>query len=275
MHMLKHSLLDVVRILPFLFLTYLFLEWLEHKAGSKMEHYLEEHSKLGVLVGSVFGLVPECGFSSAASSLYTTRVISAGALISVYLSTSDEMLPILISNNASFDVIGPILLVKVIVALIAGFVADAFFFKKKPIDIEHFCEEEHCHCEDSILTSAIKHTLTISFWLFVIILALNLIIHAIGLETLKAFILNHPTQSVLTCTLIGMIPSCASSVMLSTLYLDHVISFASVCAGLLANAGVGMMILFRVNHNMKENFKIVGYVSLVSLLTGLLLEFVF
>lgn len=274
MDVLIDTLQDTARIIPFLFITYLFLEWLEHQTGSKMEHYLENHSKLGVLLGSIFGIVPECGFSSAASSLYTTGVISAGALIAVYLSTSDEMLPILISANAGWDKIYPILIVKVVVALLAGYLADLLFFKKEPVDIEAFCEQEHCHCEDSILKSAIHHTLTITAWIFGITLLLNYVIEWIGMDQLSLFITNHPTQSVLTCTLIGMIPSCASSVLLSTLYLDNVISFAAVCAGLLANAGVGMMVLFRVNPSMKDNFKIIGYTWLISFLTGLILQLI-
>ena len=143
------------------------------------------------------------------------------------------------------------------------------------MDIETFCEQEHCHCEDSILKSALIHTITITLWLFVITLILNGVVEWIGMDNLKNFVMNHQAQSVLSSTLIGMIPSCASSILLSTLYLDNVISFAAVCAGLLANAGIGMMVLFRVNHSFKDSCKIVSYVWAVSLLVGLFLEYAF
>ena len=272
---LLDTLMDVARLIPFLFATYLFLEWMEHQTGNKMEHFLEHHRKAAPLAGALFGIVPECGFSTAASSLYTTGVISAGTLIAVYLSTSDEMLPILISARAGFDVIGPILAVKVVTALIAGYIAD-FFFRHTVTDIDSFCEREHCDCEhESIWKAALEHTLKITIWLFVITLLMNTLMTLIGTDTLRAFVTSHPTSAVLSSTLIGMIPSCASSVLLSTLYLEQVISFPAVCAGLLANAGVGMMVLFRVNPNMKNNLKIVSYTWAASFLAGIILELFF
>ena len=275
MHILEHTFFDILRVIPFLFATYLLLEWMENHHDGKMEQFLKKHRAFGVPVGAIFGIVPECGFSSAASSLYATGVVSAGTLIAVYLSTSDEMLPILISANAGWDKIAPILFIKIVTALIAGYLADAFFFKKKALDIETFCEEEHCHCHKSIFKPALFHTLHITAWLFVVTLCLNIIVHYVGTDALAAFIQGHPTQSVLCATLIGMIPSCASSILLSTLYLEGVIGFASVSAGLLANAGIGLMVLFRVNHNVKDSMKIVTYLWSVSFIAGLILEFIF
>jgi hypothetical protein len=268
---LLDTITDTARILPFLFLTYLLMEWMEHETGNKMIRFLENHRKTAPLAGALFGLVPECGFSSAASSLYTTGVISGGALASVYLSTSDEMLPLLLSSGAGAGVILPILAVKFIVALIAGFAADHFAEHKKT-DIESFCEREHCDCEDGILKSAVMHTLKITVWLLAVTFLINLIMDSSGNEVMRTLIVGHPAVSVLTCTLLGMIPSCASSILLTTLYMEKVISFAAVCAGLLANAGVGMMVLFRVNPNMKHNIKIVMYVWAVSFVTGLILN---
>lgn len=272
---LLDTLIDVARLIPFLFLTYLFLEWMEHQTGNQMEHFLEHHRKAAPLAGALFGIVPECGFSTAASSLYTTGVISAGTLIAVYLSTSDEMLPILISAQAGMDKIAPILLVKVIVALIAGYTAD-FFSKHEMTHIDTFCEQEHCDCEhESIWKAALEHTLKIAVWLLVITFLMNSFMEIIGTDTLSAFVTAHPTSAVLTSTLIGMIPSCASSVLLSTLYLNNVIGIPAVCAGLLANAGVGMMVLFRVNPNMKNNLKIIGYTWASAFIAGLILEIFF
>ena len=239
-----------------------------------LEHFLERHRRIAPFAGALFGLIPECGFSSASSSLYTSHVISAGTLIAVYLSTSDEMLPILISNQAPVSTILKILSVKFIVALGAGYLADSFSRHDKT-DIESFCEREECECEDGVLKSALIHTLKITVWLFAITFLIDAVMDSFGMDAMKALITGHPSVSVVTCSLLGMIPSCASSILLTTLYLDGVISFASVCAGLLANAGVGIMVLFRVNPDKKNNLKIVGYVWLVSFISGLLLELIF
>ncbi|MDD6231014.1 MAG: putative manganese transporter [Lactimicrobium massiliense] len=268
---LLDTISDVAKIIPFLFVTYLVLEWMEHETGKKFEHFLEGHRKIAPLAGALFGIVPECGFSSAASSLYATGVISAGTLAAVYLSTSDEMLPLMISSHAPADKILPLLAVKVITAIIAGYLAD-LFSRHSNIDVESFCQREHCDCEHGVLHSAIMHTLTITIWLFVITLLLNGAVDLIGMDTLRAFVSRYPSRSVLVCTLIGMIPNCASSLLLTQMYLDQMIPFAAVAAGLLANAGVGMMVLFRVNPNMKNNFRIVGYVWAVSFVTGLILH---
>lgn len=271
---LEDALIDVAKLIPFLFVTYLLMEWMEHETGQKLEHFLERHRRIAPFAGALFGLIPECGFSSASSSLYTSHVISAGTLIAVYLSTSDEMLPILISNQAPVSTILKILSVKFIVALGAGYLADSFSRHDKT-DIESFCEREECECENGVLKSALIHTLKITVWLFAITFLIDAVMDSFGMDAMKALITGHPSVSVVTCSLLGMIPSCASSILLTTLYLDGVISFASVCAGLLANAGVGIMVLFRVNPDKKNNLKIVGYVWLVSFISGLLLELIF
>lgn len=268
---LEDAALDVARLLPFLFATYLAMEWMEHETGNRMERFLERHRRIAPLAGALFGLVPECGFSSASSSLYTSHVISAGTLAAVYLSTSDEMLPILISRKTPVSTILQILAVKFAVALIAGYLAD-HFSRHDRTDIEAFCQREDCDCEDGIFRSALTHTLKIAVWLFAITLVIDAVMDSFGMAAMKTLITEHPSVSVLTCTLLGMIPSCASSILLSTLYLDGVINFASVCAGLLANAGVGMMVLFRVNPNKKDNLRIVSYTWIVSFASGLLLQ---
>lgn len=269
--LLTDAFLDTVKIVPFLFITYTVLEWMEHETGKKFEHFLENHRKIAPLAGSVFGLIPECGFCSAASSLYTTGVVSAGTLAAVYLASSDEMLPVMISSQAGMDKIGPILIVKLIVAVLAGYLAD-YYSKHTAIDVEEFCEREHCDCSHGILISALKHTLTITIWLFVIGLLLNTAIECIGMDTLRIFLLKYPKASIFLCTLTGLIPNCASSVLLTQLYLENLLSFPAVCAGLLVNSGIGMLVLFRVNPNTKDNLKIVGYVTAVSLITGCILN---
>lgn len=267
------SILDVAKLLPFLFLTYLFMEWMEHNTSEKMEQYLEKNQRLAPLAGALFGLLPECGFSTAASNLYATGIISAGTLIAVFLSTSDEMLPLMVSQRASLQIILPILLVKFVVAVVAGYIAERFVKHNHP-HIDDFCEREHCDCEnESVVKAAFEHTLKIAIWLFVVTLILNGLMAWFGESFLASLVTMHPHASILTCILIGLIPNCASSILLTTLYLEHAISFAAVCAGLLVNAGVGLMVLFRVNPNWKDNLKICAYLIVVAYCTGTILSF--
>ena len=271
---LLDTTLDVLKILPFLFITYIFLEWIESRTDDKFEATLQKQDKLSVLYGSILGLFPSCGFSSAASSLYATGVISAGVLAAVFLSTSDEMLAIMISSGANISIYAPILLVKFIVGVIAGYILH-FLWKRKDISIDEFCEREHDDHEHGILHSAILHTIQVIIWLFVITLVLNMIIEFIGLEKIQALIASSPNSSLFLTTLIGMIPSCGSSIVLSTMYLESVISFPAVCAGLLANAGTGVIVLFRVNPKWKENGFILLYVFISALIAGFILQLFF
>lgn len=268
---LLDTIMDVLKIIPYLFIIYLLLEWMEQEAGHKMEHFLQKHRRLNPLAGTLFGLLPSCGFASAASSLYATGVISAGTLVAVYLASSDEMLSIMISMKAPFSKIWPILLVKLIVGCIGGYCLD-IFSKHRTIDVNAFCKQEHDDHSRGILHSALKHTIEVTIWLLIITFLFNGFVEWIGEDTLYAFVTNHPNQSVVVSTVVGMIPSCASSILLTTMYLDGVISFASVCAGLLVNAGTGMMVLWRVNRNYKDNFKILLMTWVFGLISGLLID---
>lgn len=273
MDVVLDTLMDVLKIIPFLFVIYLFLEFLEQEAGHKMEHFLEKHRRMSPLIGTLFGITPSCGFAGAASSLFATGVISTGTLIAVYLSSSDEMLSIMLSMQTPFSVIWPILAVKIVIAVIAGMLIDAFS-KKRNIDIERFCEREHDDHSHGIFYSAMMHTLQVTVWLLLITLGFNLIVAWIGEDNLRAFVAAYPNQSVLVSTLVGMIPSCASSILLTKMYLEGVIGFAAVCAGLLVNAGTGMMVLWRVNPNLKENFKILFLTWAAGLAGGLIIELI-
>lgn len=267
------SFMDVVKIIPFLFVIYLFLEFLEHEAGHKMEHFLERHRRLNPIFGTLMGLIPSCGFAGAASSLFATGVISAGTLIAVYLSSSDEMISIMLSMNTPFSQIWPILLVKLIVAVIAGMIIDQFS-KKREIDVNEFCQREHDDHTHGIFYSALMHTLQVALWLMIITLVFNLIVTWIGEDNLRMFVAAYPNQSVLVSTLVGMIPSCASSIVLTKMYLEGVIGFAAVCAGLLVNAGTGIMVLWRVSPNTKENIKIMLLTWACGLAGGLVIELI-
>ncbi len=269
---LLDSLIDVVKIVPFLFVIYLFLEYMEQQAGHKMERFLEKHRRINPLAGTLFGMLPSCGFAGAASSLYATGVISAGTLIAVYLSSSDEMLSIMISEQAPWDKVWPILLVKLISGLIAGYLID-IVSRHRTIDVDEFCRREHDDHSHGIFYSAFLHTAEVAVWLLIITIVFNGLVAFIGQDTLRAFVANHPHQSVLAGTLVGIIPSCASSILLTTMYLEGVIPFAAVCAGLLVNAGTGMMVLFRVNPKLSDNFRILFMTWFSGFVIGLVLQF--
>lgn len=279
------AVIDSVKLLPFLFITYLAMEYLEHKTSEKTNQLVERSGKFGPLYGSLLGIVPQCGFSAAATNLYAGRVITLGTLIAIYLSTSDEMLPILISEKVSILLILKILLVKVAIGMIAGFVIDFVHQKilrrthmKDPHhlpDIHHVCEHEHCHCDEKgIFPSALKHTLEIFAYILVISFVLNLVIAFIGEDTLSSFVLNQPVIGELAAGLIGLIPNCAASVVITQLYLEGLLSPGPMMAGLLVSAGVGLLVLFKVNDHPRENLKILGLLYAVGVVSGLLIELI-
>ena len=253
------SFIDSIKLLPFLFLTYLAMEYLEHKAGQRMQESIRSAGAGGPAIGSVLGVFPQCGFSTVASNLYAGRIITMGTLLAVFLSTSDEMLPIMISENVGAAVILKILAVKVAVALAAGFAVDLLLGKKqRQMQIGHLCEQHHCHCENGIWKSALHHTVEIFLYIMVLSFTLNLLIGWIGEDAISSLFLNRPVVGELLAALVGMIPNCASSVAITQLYLNGVLSAGAMISGLLAGSGVGLLVLFRVNDDQKENIKILG-----------------
>lgn len=276
---LLDTLLDAVKILPFLLLAYLIMEYIEHKTTNKTKEAIKKSGRFGPLIGSILGAFPQCGFSVTATNLYAGRVITLGTLFAVYLSTSDEMLPILLSEGVSGPLILKILGIKILIGMIAGVIIDLIlnrFNKNKKEDnkIESICEHEHCHCEDGIWKSAIKHTINVLIFIIVISLLLNIIIHFIGEETLGSWISKQPILGALIAGLIGLIPNCASSVVLTELYISGVTNLGIMIGGLLVNAGVGLLVLFRVNHNQKENIGIVVGLYLIGVISSIILQFI-
>lgn len=267
------SLMDSLRLLPFLFVTYLVMEYLEHKTGSKMQEAIRRADRSGPVIGGILGIFPQCGFSAAASNLYAGRIITVGTLMAIFLSTSDEMLPILISENAGVPMIAKILAVKVVTAVAAGFVID-FIFRRKENDmqIEHLCEQHHCHCENGIWKSALHHALEIFVYILLISLALNLVIAWIGEDVLGSLILNRPVIGPMVAGLVGLIPNCAASVIITKLYLGGVLSAGGMMAGLLAGTGVGVLVLLRVNDDRRENLRLIGLLYVTGVLAGMLIE---
>lgn len=267
------SFTDSVKLLPFLFLTYLVMECLEHNAGEKMQQKIRSAGRGGPALGSILGVFPQCGFSTVASNLYAGRIITTGTLLAIFLSTSDEMLPIMISENVQVMVILKILAVKVAVAMLVGFLIDFIFRgRNKEMRIEHLCEQHHCHCENGIWKSALHHTVEIFLYILLISFVLNLLIAWIGEDVLGNLILNRPVAGELVAALVGMIPNCASSVVVTQLYLNGVLSPGALTAGLLSGSGVGLLVLFRVNDDYRENLKILGLLYAAGVAGGMLVN---
>lgn len=284
LEVIKETLLDCIKILPFLFITYLIMEYIEHKMGKKAKETIQKSGRFGPLIGSVLGIFPQCGFSVSATNLYAGRVITLGTLIAVYLSTSDEMLPIFISEAVSPIVILKILAIKLVVGMIAGFTIDLIINLVKKRNgkdesqiemVEELCEHDHCHCEhDGILKSSLKHTLNIFLFILVITFIINLAVYWIGEETIAGFIGNQPVLGPIVAGLIGLIPNCAASVIITNLYLEGVISAASMISGLLVGAGVGLAVLFKTNKGVKKNIGIVCLLYGIGVLAGIVFEFI-
>lgn len=269
------TLIDGLKLIPFLFVAFLIIELIEHKLSNKNKEFISKTGKFGPLFGSILGAFPQCGFSVLTTNLYVTRIVSLGTLISVYLSTSDEMLPILLSQNVSIMLIVKILLIKVIIGMFSGFIIDFILRKKEEntnIDYE-ICHEENCHCKDHLLLSVIKHTLHITLFLMIMTFLINFLVEYIGILDTNNIISNNPFTVFIT-SLIGLIPNCGASVMITTLYVKGVISFAALISGLLTGSGVAILVLFRSNKKLSENIFILSLVYFIGVISGLVIELV-
>ena len=271
---IKDTLTDTLKLLPFLFLTYLVMEYLEHKTGEKTQHIIRKAGRLGPVLGGALGIVPQCGFSAAASGLYAGRVISLGTLMAVYLSTSDEMLPILISEKAPLELILRILSAKAVIGITAGIMIDILCRRGKTQEYPHIhdlCEQEHCHCEKGVVRSALIHTAQIGFFLLIITFVCNLAFHFVGRDVLGNLILNHPVFGPMLAGLVGLIPNCAGSVLITQLYLKGAMNLGAAMAGLLSGSGVGVLVLFRVNRNPGENLRILALLYGIGTAVGIVI----
>ena len=271
------TLIDSVKLIPFLFITYLIMEWIEHKTKEKTKETIQKSGKWGPLIGSILGIFPQCGFSVSATNLYAARVITLGTLIAVYLSTSDEMLPIFLSEAVPMGTILKILGIKLLIGMAAGFIIDFVLRIKNKNKEEHkivdLCEKEHCHCEDGIVKSALTHTLHITIFIVLVTFIVNIVIYFIGEDAIGGFLMNQPILGPIVAGLLGLIPNCASSVILTQMYLENVISSATMIAGLLVGAGVGIAVLFKTIKGIKENLKIVTLLYAIGVISGIILEF--
>lgn len=290
MHALLHAFEDTLRLLPFLFLTYLLMEYLEHKTKEASQKMIQKAGRMGPLIGGIAGVFPQCGFSAAASSFYAGGVISVGTLLAVLLSTSDEMLPIFISESVDAAVILKLLVLKIFIGTLSGFILDGLWKaggRRRRIQEEHrhihrehhekdihdLCQHEHCHCEEgSILKSALIHSLQIALFLFLVTLAIGFLVEVVGEDQIGSLIGSQPVLGVFLAGLVGMIPNCAGSVIITQMYLEGLLSGGQMLAGLLAGSGVGILVLCRTNRGARENLGIIGILYGTSVFWGILFE---
>lgn len=303
-HVLEHSIEDTLYLIPFLFVTYLAMEWLEHKAGDKAEEAVRRAGAAGPVVGALVGIVPQCGFSAAAATLWAGRVITLGTLFAVFLSTSDEMLPIFLAEQVAPMTILKIMGVKLMIGMVMGFVVDAAIRlarrDREKLRIHELCERDHCHCNDdceaceqqpelaydfehdeehehhheggSILRSALKHTVQVTVFIFIITLVLDGALELVGEDALAAFLGSNPVLSVLGSALVGLIPNCAASVVIAQLYVEGALGAGAMMAGLLVSAGVGLLMLFRTNRGLRQNLIVLAGLWATGAFWGLIIS---
>ena len=274
---LLDGVVDTLKLLPFLLITFIILEYIEHKFTKKNRKILSNNKKYGPLIGSLLGAFPQCGFSSMASNLFSARVISMGTLIAVFLSTSDEMLPIMISEKVDLSILFKIVIFKIIIGIIVGFIIDFIYKKKENVkeEINELCMHEHCSCNhDGIIVSSVKHTLKISIFILFANILINFIIYKIGDENVSHLLLNNNIFTYFLSSLIGLIPNCVGSVIITELFLSKMITVGTMLSGLLTGSGIGILLLFRTNKDLKENFLVLSIIYFTGVVIGLIVDLI-
>ncbi|MEG1887440.1 MAG: putative manganese transporter [Oscillospiraceae bacterium] len=272
-NVILEAIIDSLKSLPFLFLAYFLIEYLEHKSNDKFKTALAKNQRFGSIPGAILGTVPQCGFSVMAANLYAGGVITVGTLLAVFISTSDEAIPILVSNPAGIPVLLKIIVLKILVAVAVGLVIDSFA-KKRTLEegTQEICHDCGCGHERSLLKATLYHTVKTFAFIMIINLALNLLIYFIGEQTITKLLLTDSVFQPLIAAAIGFIPNCAASVLLTDLYLEGVLSFGSLAAGLCSGAGLGLAVLFKANKNIKDSFKIAAILYVVAVVVGVILQ---
>lgn len=278
-HILSHSFFDALKALPLLFLVYLFIEYLEHKNPQKLENALKKMGPFGAVGGALIGCIPQCGFSVAAANLYSGKVITTGTIIAVFISTSDEALPIILAEPKMFKTVFLLILTKLVIAITAGLVCDLVLrLIKKPDRILEgegceLCSDDSCDCEHhSVLYSAVYHTVSIFIFILLINLLLNGAMEALGQEKIEKLLMTNSALQPFVAALIGFIPNCAASVILTELFIAGSVSFGSLIAGLCTGAGMGLLVMLRTNKNKKAVFCIMAVLYAVAVLSGVILN---
>lgn len=263
------TLVDLIKIIPFLYIAFLIMEYLEHRVKKKSNSLKDK--KLGPLIGSFLGVIPQCGFSVMATNLFASGVITIGTLIAVYLSTSDEMLPVLLTGGASFKTIALVLIIKVIIAIIFGYLMDLVIKRKTKKDFS-ICQDDNCGCQENIFKSSLIHTLKIAFYILITTFILNTLIYYLGEDKIASILQTNNFFGPFLASLVGLIPNCSASVIITELYLKGVITTGMLIGGLLTGSGVGLLVLFKVNKNKRENIIILISLYLIGSFVGLLID---
>ena len=274
-HILHHAFSDSIRILPFLFLVYLFVEYLEHKNNTIMHGIFTKSKKLGPLLGAIFGTVPQCGFSVTAAELFSKNAISLGTLIAIFIATSDEAIPLMLAHPDKIGALATLVLVKFVIAAVSGFLID-FFVRRKTADT---CCDGHHHvhgncesCDGGILKSALVHSAKIFLYIF----AVNIILTAASevVSPFMQFISQNKVLQAITASLFGIIPNCAASVVLTELYIAGKLTLSALIGGLCTGAGVGLIVLFKQNKNLKQNLCILALIYAIGVICGIGLGYI-
>lgn len=292
LHELEHSVLDTLELVPFLFVTYLVMEAIEHSAADRVQRVVERAGAAGPVIGSVLGALPQCGFSAMAATLYAGRVVTAGTLLAVVLSTSDEMVPVFLANRAPLGGMLAIMATKVVIGIVAGGLFDAVLRAHRRAGdgrphISELCEREHCHCDHDpaaekdahghshghgvwgIVRSALVHTVQVTAFIFVVTFVFGLIIEGAGHDALAGLLASHPVRATFFSALVGLVPNCAASVAITELYLEGVLATGPMMAGLLASGGMGLLVLWRTNAGMRQNLALTALTYAIAVVCGL------
>ncbi len=282
---LSEAALDTLKALPILYLAYLLVAYFSHSQSKNFTKILNKSKKAGPAAGAVLGCIPQCGFSSVMSDLYSRRMITLGTLMAVFLATSDEAIPIMISEPAFIVDMLILIGLKIVFALVFGYAIDlviSLFSKRKAVkserilaeELEHSDTKEHCH-KENIFLDALYHTLNIMIYIFVATLIINIIIESVGMEALTSWFGGNVYIQILLAGVIGLIPNCAASVFLVELYINGGIAFSALFAGLSVGAGVGLIVLFAKNRGKKgflQNLAIVGLLYVLGIVSGIIVS---
>ena len=312
---LSDSVIDTLKLIPFLFVTYLAMEALEHAASHKIQETVVRAGALGPVAGSLLGALPQCGFSAMAATLFSGRVVTMGTLVAVILSTSDEMIPVFVAHQANAGRMFAIIGIKVACGLVAGLALDAaLHLLHREGDghahIHELCERERCHCEDldeeglgdegldgekregaceaahghghghahghahhhgawGIVRSALVHTVQVTAFIFLITLVFGLVIEGVGEDAIGVLLADHPVRATFLAAVVGLIPNCGASVAITELFLDGTLASGPMIAGLLSSGGVGLLVLWRTNSDLRQNAVVTVLVYGLSVLAGL------
>ena len=279
LHVIEHTLEESIRLLPFLLAAYILMEYVEHHMGDRTKRMIQTSGRFGPVIGSIAGIVPQCGFSAMAANLYSGGIITIGTLMAIFLSTSDEMLPVFLSQQAPLGLIAKILGMKVVIAAVVGFAVDFIWRKRynhrrEELHIHDMCEHEHCHCEDGILKSAVYHTVKIFVFILIVSFCLNLVIVWYGRDQLASLVLGQPVIGSVIAALVGLIPNCAASAIIAQLYLEGALTLGAMMSGLLAATGVGIVVLFKTNGSLRKNLTITVMLYGISVAAGWLIDMI-